>query len=75
VGSAFETARLANNGVMTNGMLVPQMPKATNIVTLYDIILFRDNEITDSRFTEEGQGASSTTRPYFFNGDLVYTKL
>lgn len=44
-------------------------------MTLYDIILVRDNTITDSRFTEDGQGSSSTNRPYFFNGDLVYRKL
>ncbi|WP_141735245.1 hypothetical protein [Oligoflexus tunisiensis] len=44
-------------------------------MTLYDIILFRDNEIVDSLFTAEGQGSSDINRPYFFNGDLRYKKL
>jgi hypothetical protein len=49
--------------------------RTVGTMNLYDIILVRDNTITDSRFTAEGQGSSDTNRPYFFNGDLVYKKL
>jgi hypothetical protein len=49
--------------------------RTVGTMNLYDIILVRDNTITDSRFTADGQGSSDTNRPYFFNGDLVYKKL